>query len=145
MEELILDYITKKYNIEKQELLDLVNKKTEPGIPIEILRDKKLSNLEAITKYLRENKNLKYSEISNILHRKTSTLAVTYKNSKAKKQGKITVTDPETIPYSAFKPGQSILGSICKHLKETGLKNIEIAKKLGKNPRTIWTTLHRNQ
>ncbi len=145
MEELILNYITKKYNIEKQELLALASKKTEEGIPIQILRDKKLSNLEAITKYLRENKNLKYSEISKILHRKTSTLAVTYKNSKAKKPGKITVTETETIPFSAFKPGQSILGSICKHLKETGLKNVEIAKKLGKNPRTIWTTLHRNQ
>lgn len=143
IEELIINYIAKKYNITPEDLEELKNKKAEGGIPINIIADKKLSNLEAITKYMRENQKKTYKEISQLLHRATSTLAVTYKKAKTKKPKPYTEETTEKIPYSAFNNKNSILESICLYLKGIGLKNSEIARKIGKNPRTIWTTLKR--
>ena len=145
IELLVYKYVEEKYGLKKEDLDKLIARKTEKGIPLEVLRVKELSNLEAIVKYLRENQGMTYAEISKKMHRAQGTLASTYKKAKTKKTGPLNITGTETIPFSAFKPGQSILGSICLYLKGTGLKNVEIARKLEKNPRTIWTTLKREK
>lgn len=144
--EKILDEITKKLDLTPNDLKEYITRKEEKTetIPLEILRTPKISSLEAIVKYLRENKNKNYKEIGQLIKRNPTSLANSYKNAKEKNLEKITIKEPhKTIPFSAFKKELSILEAICIFLKKQGLKYSEIANAIGKDQRTIWTVCNR--
>jgi DNA-directed RNA polymerase specialized sigma24 family protein len=147
-EELLHEFIHKKYGISKEELHNIseAKKEQEEGIPISILKNEKLSSLESIVKFLRENKNLSYYEIGKILCRNPKTLAVTYSVARKKMSNPFEdsmLENAEQIPFTAFNSRLSILEIICTYLKSKGKKYSEISRMIGKDQRTIWTVCKR--
>jgi DNA-binding CsgD family transcriptional regulator len=62
-------------------------------VPIDCVCKAKLSALESIVVYLKEDKSLRYSEIGEVLHRDPRTIWTTYKRAKKKdEEGQITQT-----------------------------------------------------
>jgi len=152
-EELFFEFIEKKYSISKKDFLTILEKKqleekqnTNNGIPITILNNKKLSSLETIVKFLRENKKLSYKEIGKLLSRNSQSLAVSYAISRKKMPEIIKdVVNSNTIiiPFIAFSSHLSILESICEYLHSQNHSYADISRMLNLNPRTVWTVCHR--
>ena len=116
------------------------------SLPISIFFNDNLSSLETITKFLREEKNLRYSEIAKILGRDERTIWCTYSNSKKKMEGKLDTTDSEiSIPISTIKSRElSVLETITEYLKEElSMKFTRIAEVMKRDYRTIWTVYRR--
>lgn len=129
----------------KQKLLDEILKTENEGFPLSLLNIDKLSNLEAIVKYLRENEDLAYKDIAKKLNRQPNTLAVVYKNSKQKHPEKIKNIDyTNYVPFSIFDDEKlSILESVVLHLIQEGKKQTQIARIIKRDARTIWTIANR--
>ncbi|MBS3146451.1 hypothetical protein J4471_02025 [Candidatus Woesearchaeota archaeon] len=107
-------------------------------VPIEIFAVDNLNPLEAVIKYLKENRKLKYSQIADLLERDDRVIWNTYNKIKIK----ISLSDKSTllIPINTFQNKKlSILESLIIHLKNNLRFNFtEIAFKLSRDPRNIW-------
>lgn len=142
---------SQKYDIPSKDVLDLIiqNKISDiqkEHLPISIFNNKKLSILEIIVKYLKENKNLKTSKIAKNLNRNPGAISVTYSNAIKKDSNPIENTDSNIfIPIDIFaKRDLSVLETIVVFLhKKRDMKPKEIAKALNKNVQTIYTALRR--
>lgn len=55
------------------------------GIPVSILKDRKLSALEAISEYLKETLNMNYHEIAVLMNRDDRTIWTVYNRAKKKR------------------------------------------------------------
>lgn len=66
------------------EIFSLMEKDNIDSIPISILKNRKLGMLESVTCYLKEEKNLKYSQIAKMLNRDQRTIWATYDKAKKK-------------------------------------------------------------
>jgi len=137
------------YNITEEQLTQLLYQQ-QPTLtttfPLSILRTSELSSLEALVKYLRENKKQSYDEIGRLLNRNPRTLTNTYHNARRKKpQTFATQTEFETqrLSYTIFQQPLSILESVAYHLHTQHFTNAQIARTLNLNQRTIWTLLKR--
>ncbi len=125
------------FDITYQETLP---KKEGIEIPLSAFRHGE-SGLKAITKYLKEQKNLTYSGIAKALNRNPRTIWSTY--------DKTTKTPLEYAPSRTINTlvlanrKLSILEAIAAHLKKEGLTLKQISLELGKSPKTIWTVLER--
>lgn len=122
------------------------DRKIPKYIPVSILTKNKLSALEAIVKYLKENFSLTYSEIAFILNRNDRTIWATYSNSKKKMSQKLDLSDSRIkIPLSIIASRKaSVLESISLYLHES--KNLpyhKIALMLNRDQRTVWTVCNR--
>lgn len=140
----LLEEIKQKYNITEQQLTQLLKK--EEAIPLHIFNNETLSALEAIVKYLKENKNLKHSKIAKKMNRNTKTIWATYQKAKQKQQKIFGEQESKiTLPLALFCDRNfSVLEHITKHLKENyDLNYTEIAKLLNRSPKTIWTVHQR--
>jgi len=144
------DEIKKKYKITNYDLLDLLLKKkteTQPEmIPVSIFDNNELSALESITKYMRENLYFGSGKIAKLLNRNISTISSTYIKAKGKLPAEFAIGDSKFfIPISEISTRKfSVLESIVKFLKEKcSLTNIQIAKLLNRNSKTIWTVYTR--
>jgi hypothetical protein len=149
-EELFFEFIEKKYNISQKEFLTIIEEKQNinNSLPISILNTVKLSSLEAIVKFLRENRGLSYIDVGKLLNRNSKTLAVTYAVAHRKMPelfSKDTDNDTKRIPFTAFSKSLSILECICSYLKNSNPENsyADIARMLNKDQRTIWTVCKR--
>ncbi len=105
-----------------------------------------LSSFETIVKYLHENKDMRLKDIANLLHKSSSTIWITYRNSARKNserlpQGDFTISiTPESLTHGDL----SILEGISWYLKEHyGLQFHKIAQILRRDDRTIWTAWNR--
>lgn len=141
-------HLTSTYGISKEEFLELAQRKQqelEESIPVSIL-NQELSSLEAIVKFLRENRTYSYRKISALLHRDPRALATTYVSAKRKKPTSFNRSvefDTSRIPFTAFSEKLSVLEAIALALKSQGHSYSEIARMLNKDPRTIWTVCKR--
>jgi hypothetical protein len=151
LEDLFFEFIEGKYNISKDELLKLIEDKRSTrdivdGIPVSILNSTVLSSLEAIVKFLRENRDLSYNIIGEKLSRNPKTLAVTYAVARRKMPemfAKNIENDVNIIPFITFSDKLSILESVCVYLKSQNNSYADIARMLNKDQRTIWTVCMR--
>ncbi|MBS3151701.1 hypothetical protein J4443_04950 [Candidatus Woesearchaeota archaeon] len=151
--ETLVDHAKKKYNLSSDEVLNLLSKKLKISeekirneIPVSIFKNDKLSCLEAIVKYLKENLNLKYHEIALSTNRDDRTIWATYDHAKKKLADKFIIDEiKHTIPLEIFQNRKfSVLELISKYLHEdVGLSYHEIAVLLNRNDRTIWTVYQR--
>lgn len=126
----------------EDEILKLIKKQKE-GIPVNIFSNDELSCLESITKFLKENKNLTFSEIASLLNRDHRTIWTTYSNAVKKKKELFIVSDSEHyIPFEIFTDRRiGVLENICLYLKNKhNLSYHQIAVLLRRNDRTIWTS-----
>ena len=140
----IIEKLRLKYKISSSDILNQIDKK-EILIPCEIFNEK-LSGLETICKYLKENLDLTNKEISALLNRDERTIWQAYDSSKKKLSNKIIIEFSKYyLPISIFVDrNYAILESIVKYLKENyNLSYHEIAILLKRNDRTIWTVYNR--
>jgi len=139
---IILNRLKRRYNISSTELLNLTQEEIQ--IPSSIFT-KKLSPLEANIKYLKENLELDYKKIAELLGRNRKTVWQAYKNASKKQSKKFEVEKTEyNIPVSRFKDELSILETAVVYLKEQyNLSYHYIAQLLQRDERTIWTVHHR--
>ncbi|MFH1439791.1 MAG: hypothetical protein ABIG89_04440 [Candidatus Woesearchaeota archaeon] len=122
--------------------------------------NKKLGATESIVRYLKDELNYNYKDISNTIHRSEAVVGVMYRNSLKKFSGKLNditkikldKTEETTkkinfelyIPFSVFSPKQTIFESIILYLKEKeNLRYSQIAKLTSRDQRTIWTIYNR--
>jgi hypothetical protein len=113
-------------------------------IPTSIF-SKKLGSLEAISKYLFENKNLSLKIISKLLNRSNRNIWNAYNNSKKKFSEKLMVKESILIPVSICKNlDYTLLENIVSYLKDKcGLSYHKTALLLKRDDRTIWTVYNR--
>ena len=105
-----------------------------------------LSPLEAATKYLKEEKDLSYREISIIINRDERTVWHSYNNAIKKQRDRFSLIDSSfSLPLHLITDRSlSLLESITVYMKEfIGLRYCKIASILNKNDRTIWTVYNR--
>ncbi|MBI2452076.1 hypothetical protein HYV50_03280 [Candidatus Pacearchaeota archaeon] len=132
------ELLKEKYGLGLHELLISV-KRSELKIPLEIFAQE-MGAAEALCKYLKENLGLRFSEIARLLNRDQRTVWINYNNAIKKKKEKIIVKEKRFAPLEIFSNRKlSILESLVYYWKEKGLRNIEIAKILDRDPRNIWT------
>jgi hypothetical protein len=114
-------------------------------IPLSIFDNTKLSALEAIVKFLKEERKLDYRKIANILGRNYDPIAITYRNAKRKMDERLKTKSDVTIPASILHDRRiSVLESIASYLKnELNMTYHEIAVSLNRDDRTIWTVCNR--
>ena len=131
-----INILIKKYNLTDTQIGSLFNRKIgfvfekkSDEIPLCIFDNDKLSSLEAIVKYLKEDVGLRLKKIAKILNRSQKTIWSTYDNA-------------TIFQNRAF----SVLESIVMHLKGYyGLTYHQIAVLMHRNDRTIWTTYNRTK
>ena len=147
-----LNYL-KKQGLSPKDIIELVKKllrvevKEEVKVPISVFNNDKLSGLETIVKYLRENLLLSFKQIASLTNRNNVALAVSYRNARIKLEAKFVVEEisPYSIPVKILQDRNlSVLENIVSYLKDTfGLAYHKIALLLNRNDRTIWTVYQR--
>jgi hypothetical protein len=141
--------IKEKYSLSSEEIYELVEseqlklkEEKKSQIPISVFSMKGIGPAEALVKYMKENLNMRFSEIAKILNRDDRTIWITYRNAQKKITSPIKIEIPERqfIPVSVLADRKlSILESVVNYLKSKNLESIEIAKMLGKDSRNIYT------
>lgn len=139
-----IDYNELKILYEKLKKHIEVIEKQKRSIPLFVFSSK-LSGLETIVKYLKENLHLDFKEIGVLLGRSVKTVWQAYNFSNKKHPHPFTGHDFSlTIPVSIFKDRHlSVLEHIVVYLKNSGMKFSEIARRLERDPRTVWTVYSR--
>src|SRR3989338_2516529 len=138
--------IKEKYHLNSPELLNELEEK-EVLIPVSIF-SRKLSSLETIVKYLKENLGLKNKEIASLTKRSVKTIYHAYNSANEKARKKFEIKEARYyIPVSALTNRKlGVLESVVKYLKENyELNYSEIGRLLGRDPRTIWTAYRRGR
>jgi ferredoxin-fold anticodon binding domain-containing protein len=141
----LIEALIKKNNISFSSLIELIRGKRKEDkiiiIPLSILKNRSLGILECVTKYLKENLNLRYHDIAILLKRDERPIWTTYNNAK-KKYSEPFLIEKTTIfvPLTVFaNRNLGLLENLTKYLKERlNLKYREIAKILNRDNRTIW-------
>ena len=149
-----LKFLEKEKGYTKENIVEVLgavkeaaNKKEFNGlIPASIFSTPKLSSLEIIVKYLKEEHDFSYHEIALMLNRNDRTIWATYNNSKKKHLPKLYANQTIFfIPVSIFKQREfGVLELICEYFKdELNFSYHEIAVLVNRNDRTVWTTYSR--
>jgi len=116
----------------------------EIRIPISVLKNRKVSGLESIVKFLREEVKLSNSNVAKLLGRSQQVCWTTYKNAARKMKERFTFSMSDIdIPAKVFRSRFSVLEAIVMFLVTNGRSFHEIAVALARDDRTIWTTYQR--
>ena len=138
----LLENLTEEYIKKFEELRGI---KTKEVIPVNIF-NRRLSPLETIVKFLKENLNHSFKSIGRLLGRNQKTVWQAY-NSSRKKLAIIFQEDYSkyNIPISILSDRRfSILELVASYLKENyDLNYHQIALILSRDQRTIWTVYNR--
>jgi DNA-directed RNA polymerase specialized sigma24 family protein len=137
-----VEFMKERYGINMEDLAKILNK--EDKIPITIFNDK-LSSLESIVKYMKENLNMGYKGIAEVLYKNPGLIGVIYRNAKRKMSEAFEVSPSKvSIPFSAFYPELTVFESVVYYLKNNYNFNYRnIAQLLKRDERTIWTVYQR--
>ena len=141
----LIQNLIEKDKISFSEVIGLLREKRKEEkvitFPLSILRNRSIGILEATTKYMKEELNLKYHEIAALLNRDARPIWTTYNKAKCKFPNRF-VIDKNSIyvPVSIFTNRKlGLLENLAKHLKDNlNLKYREIADMLNRDNRTIW-------
>jgi hypothetical protein len=144
---LALSELKEKYNLGFDELKVLLGEKPKGLVlPLSIFYNKRLSALEIICKYLKEDLNLNFSQIASLLKRNPRTVWSTYHNSTRKQRGRLLVKEGVIkIPLEIFSERRfSVLELLVSYLKDyCQLSFAQISSLLQKDPRNVWTVYSR--
>ncbi len=142
---LLLETLADKYDVSPDQVVKAFYSDSK-DIPLSAFAADKLSVLEIVVKYLREEIKLKYSEIARLLNRDDRTIWSTYNNSRKKSTEELDLSSAETLPLSIFSDRKiSVLQSVCVYLKNQGHSFSDIAKLLKKDYQTIYTSYKRGE
>jgi hypothetical protein len=156
LKELILYFKEKKVPYaEFQEFLDEiyefrlgVKAEEKPGlvIPVSVFDNDALSALETVVKYLHENNDLRFSEISGLLKRDQRAIGVTYRFARKKMRMVLKArVSAYSLPVSVIADRKlSVLEGIVYYLRAAyGLSYHDVAVILRRDDRTVWTVYQR--
>ena len=134
--------IKEKYSLSLNDLFSLA--KEQLFLPSTIFNEK-LTVLESVVKYLREEKKFSLKKISDLVGRDQRNIWSVYDSTKKKYSKKFIVKDVKYwVPISIFLDKLSALESVVLYLKEEfSLNYHEIALLLKRDDRTIWTVYQR--
>ena len=128
-----------KYQYSNEEFLNLCYGMEKILVPVYIFSGN-LSPAEAVTKYLRENCQLSYSELSKLIGRDERSAWANYKRASKKMPWSFEKKDGVKVPISIFKPKLSTLESVVSYLRNVKkMRGSQVAKLLNKSPSNIWT------
>ncbi len=114
-------------------------------IPLGIFSCGNLSALEAIAKYLHETKKMRFAKIARILCRSSKTIWTSYQKARRKMPTQLPQpSDEMCIPLTIFSDARyTILEGVILYLKEQGMPNNEIARRIKRSQSTVWITYER--
>jgi len=135
---LITKNLATKYNISKKSVTGLVA--SETLIPLEIF-SYKLSGLEALVKYLKENLGLSFKEIASKLNRKQTTIWTSYTNAVKKQKKKFVISSDLNLSLEKVSDRTfTVTEAVVHNLKARGMRYNEISSLLNRDQRNIWST-----
>jgi hypothetical protein len=145
--QILIQSISDKHQLTPDELLGAITSKHDTDdIPLSAFDTNKLSALEIVTKYLKENRNKKNSEIAQLLDRNDRTVWSTYNNANSKHPQALDIQSGlDFIPVFIFRNRKmSVLENLVIYLKDTlNFSFSKISKILKKDYQTIYTTYRR--
>lgn len=138
--------LKRDYNYSSEDIFELCTKEKKAPllIPLQIFSIK-LAPSEALVKYLKEEHDLNYHEISELINRNERGVWASYQRAVKKMPSRFEIKEPIMIPVSIFQNKKlSILECLITYLKDVrGIKGVKIAKLLNKHPANIWTIYNR--
>jgi hypothetical protein len=139
-----LTELKENHSASAEEIINIVNKE-QLFIPVSIFRrENKIGALESLCKYMKENLNLKFSEIARIISRDERTVWTAYKKATDKKTDRFEIKSEEIfMPLEKFLKEKTALASIILFLKDKHT-NTEIARILNRDPRNIHSIYSNN-
>jgi hypothetical protein len=137
---LLVNEIRKEQKLNKKDVNKLIKIKQDIEIPTSIFY-KEMGTLESVIKYLKENINLSYHEIAELLNRDDRTIWTAYHKAIKKNNRPFEIKESDKkLPSSVLvNDGLTILESIVFYLKSQGLKYSEISEILDRDQRNVWT------
>jgi len=141
---LLKETITKykqDYGLTKEDFLSLYDEKEY--VPVSIFSHS-IGPLEALVKYLKEDKKLKYSQIAKLLKRDQRTIWVTYNDAIKNLKSKLNKKSLEKIPISIFSNRRiGVLEHVVLYLKDVKKISVsDISTLLNRKNSTIWATYY---
>ena len=127
------------------DFLDKESRRREIRIPVSIFKNRELSSLELIVKFLKQEAKLTNSQIATLLGRSQQVCWTTYDNACKKSPAALEIEFCDhDVPVGVLRdPALSILEAIVSYLYSKGMTYREIAVMLNRDDRTIWTVHHR--
>lgn len=118
-----------------------VLQKDRNQVPYGIFGTPKLSSLEAITKYLKEDRGMRFTAIAKLTGRSAKTIWATYAKASMKMPEPYgSVRDELWFPVGSLSDRSlSVLEHVVARAKEQGYTNHKIALMLHLDDRTIWS------
>lgn len=135
--------LRQRYNYSNQEVLNLIQEE-ELLVPVEVFSSG-LAPAEALTKFLKEECDVNFHEISILINRNEKSVWQNYNRAIKKMPSRFGFESSLKVPVSAFKNNKlSVFESLVLYLKEQKqIKNFRIAKLLGKDPANVWSVYNR--
>ena len=134
----ITERLKQKYNYSDEEIFSLSNNENVLLIPVTIFSGK-LSPAEALAKFLKENYDLSYHEISQLIGRNERSIWANYRRAVKKMPWPFEIKESIAVPVSIFNSEKSILEALIFYLKDVKkLQNKKVAQLLNKKPTNIW-------
>jgi len=147
----VISELKEKYKLSNNEVKKALEqalsnyiKEPENSFPISII-NKKLTVLESIVKFLKEEKKYSFRKIASLISRNEKNLWHTYKKAKDKMSGKLAIKKDVLVPLKVLQETKlSPLEAVVFFLRtEKELSLHEIAVLLSRDDRTVWTVLDR--
>jgi predicted DNA-binding protein (UPF0251 family) len=139
----ISDAYIQFYNLSKKFSINIILTELEKQIfvPVDIFSDR-LGSFESIVKFLVENYNLSFSEISSLLDRSYSSIWNAYSSSKEKSPSRFAPKLARSIPLSILRNKEfGVLENIVAYLRDVcGMSYREISIVVARDERTVWTS-----
>ncbi|MBI2141149.1 hypothetical protein HYU16_01875 [Candidatus Woesearchaeota archaeon] len=136
-----------RLGLSEEQVVRLLEERGEAiHIPVSIFSNTKLSGLELVCKYLKEELSIHFSEISKLLNRDYRTVWTTYSIASKKHKGALSVPRSKYFFPTLILTDRrlSVLEAIVSYLKdELGLRFTEIGSELHRDQRNIWTVYRR--
>ena len=142
---LLLEHLKDSHNIADEKISAMLAKETL--LPGSIFSNDKLSALETIVKFLKEDKDKTLHEIAELLNRDDRSIWTTYHNAQKKMKEPLAPGASDFfVPADIFAERKlSVLETLASYLKKQGMSNHDIATALHRDDRTIWTVVKRAQ
>ncbi len=138
----LAERLRQKCNYKESDIIDIIS--SEETVPVAVFSNK-LAPSEALTKYLKEDLDKNYHEISEITKRDERGVWLNYQRALQKMKGRFNAIEGMRVPVSIFSERRlSVFESLVVHLKENKkMKNAKIAALISKDNANIWTVYNR--
>lgn len=144
--ERVTNHLKENYSMSEEEIFAELKGAKEIFVPASVF-SYNLSPAEALVKYLKEEKELRYKEIAELIGRDERGVWGSYKRALRKHPERLKVREVDVmVPVSVFRSNKSILESLVSYLIDIKkMKGSEVAKLLNKSASTVWTVYNRSK